>query len=290
MLSAEKSDHWPGSWSLGTSERQRGSLAMRSGCKPELCRKWRGVDLWQMPTAKYVGAQLAFLHLFQRLDSNCVFLFSVQVISWVFYCYKALLWSRAGQQGFLDESCKASLAIHCSTCTGSIHWWDSGTHLWQLQNGHGKYITLVHFRTWKNRLRVWQKSVSFPPTCTNTRNRLFLSWEHPSFVLICTETSVFHNVFWLLRRGKCCFWSPVKLYYSSCLSSCLVLCAQSYFSGYMTNITLWSWVSAYISPMETALSFLIALADTSINVSASAFFSLDLQKARAMHYAELFMD
>lgn len=90
--------------------------------------------------------------------------------------------------------------------------------------------------------------------------------------------------------GKCCFWSPVKSYYSSCLSSCLVLCAQSYFSGYMTNITLWSWVSAYISPMETALSFLIALADTSINVSASAFFSLDLQKARAMHYAELFMD
>jgi len=60
----------------------------------------------------------------------------------------------------------------------------------------------------------------------------------------------------------------------------------------MTNITLWSWVSAYTNPMVTALSFLIALADTSINISAAFFFffSLDLQKARAMHYVELFMD
>lgn len=53
-----------------------------------------------MPTAKYVGAQLAFLHLFQHLDRGLFFLFSIQVISWDFYCYKALSWSKAGQQGF----------------------------------------------------------------------------------------------------------------------------------------------------------------------------------------------
>lgn len=213
-----------------------------------------------------------FCICFNTLIGDCFFCFlfkSSHGISTVTKPYRGV---RLGSRAFLDEIHKACLAIHCSTCTGSIHWWDSGTHLWQLQNQHGKYITLVHFRTWKDRFRVWQKSSSFLPTCMNTRKRPFLSWEYPSFVLTCTETSVFHSVFWLLRRGKCCSWSPVKPYYSFYLSSCSVLCAQSYFSGYMTNITLWSWVSAYTNPMVTALSFLIALADTSINISASFFF------------------
>lgn len=73
---------------------------------------------------------ISFSTLTRRL--GCVFFVfsSVQVISWVFYCYEASSQIGVGEQGFLDELIyKTCLEIHCSTLTGCTHWWDSGTCL-----------------------------------------------------------------------------------------------------------------------------------------------------------------
>lgn len=134
------------------------------------------------------------------------------------------------------------------------------------------------------------------PLCVTRCQRPFLYLQHsrntpelhPHLYWGLLEKFFFPNSFLTSEGGYFHFWSPaeVVLFFS------LSLLFGAVHSGlFVTKFSLLPWVQWLRPiPMETPFPFLIALTDTFINISAYLFFPLDLLKAGAVHYVELFMD